>query len=334
MTPKAELRPPNNTQRNWKGACVMLNLSQYIRPLGLAVAVAAVVVPATLHAFDVDNSPEQKGRIHAEKVPEAVAALSKDYKFVKDGTFTVAENVGSLPLISFASDSKTVIGNEPDIAQLIADSLGLKLEIVNVAWPDWPLGLVSGKFDAVISNVTVTEARKEKFDFSTYRQDVLGYYVKKDSPIKSITEPKDVAGLKVIVSSGTNQEQILLNWIKKNKEAGLAATEIQYYDDPSVRRLAIQSGRADVDLEPNAFEAFYTAQKGDERLVGILNGGWPLSAEIAATTKKGAGIAEAITIALNAQIKNGNYAKVLARWGLSAEAVQTSRTNPPGLPKS
>jgi polar amino acid transport system substrate-binding protein len=233
-----------------------------------------------------------------------------------------------------ATDTKTVVGNEPDIAQLVADSLGLKLELVSVAWPDWPLGLASGRFDAVISNVTVTEARKEKFDFSTYRQDVLGYYVKSDSPIKSITEPKDIAGLKVIVDSGTSQEHILLDWVKRNKEAGLAPTDVQYYDDTAVRELAIQSGRADAYLAPNAFEAFKAAQTGKTRLVGIINGGWPQSAEIAVTTRKGSGLAEAITIALNAQIKNGNYAKVLERWGLTSEGVQTSRTNPPGLPKS
>ena len=51
-------------------------------------------------------------------------------------------------------------------------------------------------------------------------------------------------------------------------------------------------------------------------------------------TRKGAGIAEAITAALNAQINNGNYAKALARWSLSAEAIQESRINPPGLPRS
>jgi polar amino acid transport system substrate-binding protein len=138
----------------------------------------------------------------------------------------------------------------------------------------------------------------------------------------------------VIVSSGTNQEQILLNWAKKNKEAGLQPTEIQYYDDSAVRHLALESGRADADLEPNATEAVYAAQNGKTRLVGVVSGGWPLTAEIAVATKKGSGLADAITIALNAQIKNGNYARVLERWGLTAEHIDQSRTNPPGLPKS
>ena len=313
----------------------MIKLPRIVSSLARAAAIGALLAPTALYALTPDLSPEQKGRLRAEKVPAAIAAISKDHKFVTDGVLTVATSPFELPLDALATDTKTPIGNEPDIAQLIADSLGLKLEIVPVAWPDWPLGLVSGKFDAVISNVTVTEARKEKFDFSTYRVDALGFYVKADNDkIKAITEPKDVAGLKVIVSSGTNQEQILLNWVRKNKEAGLPPTEIQYYDDSAVRHLALESGRADADLEPNATEAFYALQNGKTRLVGVVNGGWPLSAEIAVATKKGGGLADAITIALNEQIKNGAYAKVLEHWGLVSEGVPASRTNPPGLPKS
>jgi polar amino acid transport system substrate-binding protein len=311
----------------------MSRSSKYVAAAIKVAAFAAVLAPTALYALTPDLSPEQKGRPRAEKVPEAIAAIAKDFKFANDGALTVATTPFELPLDAYATDTKTAIGNEPDIAQLIADSLGLKL--VPVAWPDWPLGLASGKFDAVISNVTVTEARKEKFDFSTYRHDVLGFYVKADNKtIEAISEPKDVAGLKVIVSSGTNQEQILLNWAKKNKEAGLQPTEIQYYDDSAVRHLAIESGRADADLEPNATEAFYAVQNGKTRLVGVVSGGWPLTAEIAVATKKGSGLADAITLALNAQIKNGNYAKVLERWGLTAEHIDQSRTNPPGLPKS
>jgi polar amino acid transport system substrate-binding protein len=39
-------------------------------------------------------------------------------------------------------------------------------------------------------------------------------------------------------------------------------------------------------------------------------------------------------VSLNAQIKNGNYAKALSRWNLGSEAIEVARTNPPGLPKN
>lgn len=69
-------------------------------------------------------------------------------------------------------------------------------------------------------------------------------------------------------------------------------------------------------------------------MVGIASGGWPLTAEIAVTTRKGGGLADAITVALNDLIKNGKYGEVLKRWSLGAEAVDKAQTNPPGLPKS
>jgi polar amino acid transport system substrate-binding protein len=286
------------------------------------------------HAQEVDLSPEQKGRIRAEKVEAAVKLVPANFKFVTAGKLTVATNPGRLPLGDYASDAKTPIGSEPDIAQLVADSLGLQLELVPVAWEDWPLGVSSGKYDAVISNVTVTEARKEKFDFSSYRNDLLGFYVASNSKVTSISKPEDVAGLKVIVGAATNQEQILLKWIEQNKAKGLAATDVQYYDDQAVLDLALQSGRADVYLGPNATSAYQAAAVKKTKLVGTFSGGWPESAEIAVVTKKGAGIADAFTAALNAQIKNGNYTKALARWNLGSEAITESRTNPPGLPKS
>jgi polar amino acid transport system substrate-binding protein len=206
----------------------------------------------------------------------------------------VGTTTGRLPFAAYATDTRTPVGNAPDIAQLVADSLGRKLELVSTAWADWPLGLQSGKFDVVVSNVTVTEERKEKFDFSTYRNDQLGIYVKSDSKLGAIKEPKDIAGLKVIVQASTNQEQIVLRWNKQNIAAGLKPVEIQYYDDDVVQRLAIQSGRADAYVGPNAIAA-YEARDGKTKLAGVFSGGWPLNAEIAVTSRKGSGIADAIT---------------------------------------
>src|SRR5690606_13479919 len=132
---------------------------------GLFTATAALIPVA--HAQEVDLSPEQKGRVRAGKLEEAFKLLPAGYRFIADGKLTVATVPFRLPLVDYASDTKTPIGVEPDIAQLVADSLGLELQLVPIAWVDWPLGLTSGKYVAVASNITVTEARKEKFDFSS-----------------------------------------------------------------------------------------------------------------------------------------------------------------------
>ncbi|WP_414492221.1 ABC transporter substrate-binding protein [Stenotrophomonas maltophilia] len=263
--------------------------------------------------------------------PKAQGLIPAGYRFVTPGAFTVATHPGQLPLADYGTDSKDVVGIEPDIARLIADALGLKLVIVPVAWADWPLGLESGKYDAVLSNVTVTEERKKKFDFSSYRYDLLGIYTRTDGPIQKIEKPADVAGLKVVVGASTNQDQILRQWDQQNIAAGLKPVEYQYFDDAVVGRLAVITGRADVSFEPNATGA-YSARDGKVRRVGLFPGGWPNAAAISVTTRKGSGLAVAVTQALNTQIGSGTYAQALKRWNVAEEAVPQSQTNPPGLP--
>ncbi|WP_152044840.1 ABC transporter substrate-binding protein [Aureimonas psammosilenae] len=307
--------------------------AQRARRVATVLLLIAPAGPAFADA-GFDFSPEQPGRLHAERVQAAADAIPKDFPFVRPGHLTVAVNpAGGPPIATYATDAATVIGADPDFASLVADSLGLTLDLVPVAWADWPLGMTSGKYDAVISNVGVTEQRKEKFDFSTYRQGLHGFFVKKGSGIATIAEPKDIAGLRIIVGAGTNQERILLEWDKRNVDAGLKPAELQYFDDEATSLVALQSGRADVIVQPNGQLVFIAARDGNIGRVGTLSAGWPERSDVAIVTKKGSGLADALTVAANALIENGLYAKALDRWGLSEEALPRSETNPRGLPK-
>jgi len=271
--------------------------------------------------------------INAPKSPEAVAKIPANFKFVEPGTLTVALAVlGSAPPFGlYARDNKTVIGSEADIARLVADGLGLKLKVVPASWEDWPLGVTSGKYDAAIYNITVTKDRKTKFDFATYREDTLGFYVKSDSKITSIQSAPDIAGKRIIVGSGTNQEAVLLAWDKENQAKGLPALKPQYVTDDAAATLAIQSGRADATFGPNVTGAYKALLTGKTKLVGTVPGGWPKTANIAVTLKKGNGLVDAVQASLNSAIDNGTYLQVLNRWGESVEKIDHSEINPPGL---
>ena len=77
-----------------------------------------------------------------------------------------------------------------------------------------------------------------------------------------------MAGKRIIVGSGTNQEAILLRWDAENKKNGLKPVEFQYYDDDSASSLALQSGRADLTFGPNAGAAYKAAKDGKTKQVG------------------------------------------------------------------
>jgi polar amino acid transport system substrate-binding protein len=311
-------------------ATTVLGLAACSDP-GAAAAGDTSAAPSSSSGVKQFNLSPQQDRIRATVDAAAAALVPDDIK--KDGKLTVAVSPFAAPLAVYATDNKTPVGNEVDIAVALAESLGLEADIVPTAWADWPLGVDSGKYEAVLSNVTVTEERKLKFDFASYREDKLGFYAKADSSITKVESAPDVAGKRVIVGSGTNQEAILLRWDEENKKNGLKPVEFQYYDDDSASQLAVQSGRADLTFGPNATAAYKAASDAKTKLVGLVDGGWPLKASIAVTTKKDNGFAAAAQAGLNHLIQDGSYTKILDRWGLSAEAVAKSELNPAGLPK-
>jgi polar amino acid transport system substrate-binding protein len=279
----------------------------------------------------VNTSPEQN-RVRAEKV-DAIAALVPQ-AIRERGQLVVGTTGTAGPPLSFrADDDTTVIGVEPDVAQLVADVLGLQLRLEPTSWENLFLAVESGQYDAGFSNITVTEERKDKYDFATYRVDTVSFEVRKDSPIQRIAEPKDVAGLTISVSSGTNQEEILVGWDEQNRAAGLAPVNFQYYQSSGDYYLALDSGRIDAYFGPNPTLAYHAAVGGTTRIVGSVSGGGDVKADIAAMTRKDNGLVRALNEALNTVVQNGRYAEVLGRWNLSSEAVPASEVNPPGLPR-
>jgi polar amino acid transport system substrate-binding protein len=281
--------------------------------------------PATTAARNgvvYNTSPDQQ-RIRAKKIDELAAKVPA--LIGKDGKLTVATTAGSIPLSFHATDDKTAIGSELDIAQLVADKLGLDLDIQVTSWENWPLKTQSGDFEAVFSNVGINKDRVKLFDFASYRAAYMGFEAKKTSSY-DIKGADDISGLKVSVGSGTNQEKILLAWNKELEDKGQAPATLQYYSSDADTILALSSGRTDLNIAPYPSTVYRENTRDDLKIVGKVNAGWPSETLVAVPTLKGNGLAPAITAALNSAIKDGSYAKVLDRWGLSEEALPESTT--------
>lgn len=273
----------------------------------------------------VDTSPEQAGRVSTDAAPDAVALVPADV--AEDGRLTVGvAGAGEPPLGFLADDNQTVVGSEVDLASLVAETLGLELEVVNVSWEQWPLALQSGDLEAVFSNVGVNAERLELFDFATYREGVMAFSAAQGSDLE-ISEAADVAGLTVAVGSGTNQERILLDWDAQNVAAGLEPAQLEYFASSGDTLLALQSGRIDAFLGPNP-TAVYQESVGDLEVVGTVNAGWPNTTFVAATTLKGNGLVDAVEAGLQHTFDDGSYARTLERWGLAGEAVDAPEVNP------
>ena len=63
-------------------------------------------------------------------------------------------------------EGENVVGVDVDIAQDIADGLGVDLEVINVAFDSLSMYLENGEADLALAAITVTEDRAESMEFS------------------------------------------------------------------------------------------------------------------------------------------------------------------------
>lgn len=243
---------------------------------------------------------------------------------------------GFPPLAYTGDDNETLTGSEPDFGRLVAAVLGLKPVVSNATWDNLFVGIDTGATDVGFSNITVTEKRKEKYDFASYRGDNLGFQTLASNDWEFDGDYENLAGLTVATSSGTNQEKILLEW-KAKLEAEGKTLDVVYFPDANSITLALASGQIDAQFNPNPGIAYQNtaSQSGANptRTAGVFSGaGETLDGLIAATVKKDSGLAQPIADAINFLIDNGQYAQLLTAYGLEDEAVTESLVNPPGLP--
>ena len=288
--------------------------------------------PAADQAVQFNLGPDQN-RVSTAKVDSIAAEVPQA---IRDrGTLLVTGSAGTAPPLRFyATDDTTLIGSEVDFAYLIGDVLGLDVETSAADWAQNYVRIDSGEVDAFNSNVTVTEERKEKYDFATYRLDTLALETQRDTDW-TVNDRKDLAGKIIAVGSGTNQEKILVDWNDANVAEGLAPIDIKYFQNSTDYYLALSSGRIDGYFGPNPTAQYHVASAGETKVIGTFSGaGDALQGEIAVLTKKDNGLVKAFADAINHTIENGTYQQVIDRWNLGSESVTTSEVNPPGLPKT
>ena len=146
------------------------------------------------------------------------------------------------PPYEYVEDGK-IVGIDAEIAALIADKLGMELEIVDVAFDSIIPGVQSGKYDMGMAGLTVNEERLEKVNFSTsYATGIQAVIVKEGSDIKTID---DIAGKKIGVQTSTTGD------IYATGDYGEDA--ITRYDNGAVAVQALLADKVDcviIDNEP------------------------------------------------------------------------------------
>jgi cystine transport system substrate-binding protein len=120
---------------------------------------------------------------------------------------------GTYPPFSFQDENGKLAGFEVELSELLAKELGVKAKVQPTKWDGILAALESKRLDVVINQVTISEERKKKYDFSEpYTVSGIQALVLKKKAELNIKTAADLAGKKVGVGLGTNYEQ----WVKQD----------------------------------------------------------------------------------------------------------------------
>lgn len=209
------------------------------------------------------SKKEAKGEIDASKYSAEIKTIV-DKGVLKVGVKNAVVGFGYQDLLS-----KEYKGLEISIAKKIAETLGVEIEFTPVTAATRTGLLDSGDIDAVLATFTITDERKQSWDFSTpYFTDYVTVLVENKSNITSL---KDLLNKKVGVSSGSTSARALVQAMidnkiisgdNFNKDAFDASTwtegvSFKQYDDYPTISTALSAGEVDAFCVDKSILAIY-----------------------------------------------------------------------------
>ncbi|WP_369276399.1 ABC transporter substrate-binding protein [Streptomyces sp. R11] len=260
------------------------------------------------------------------KVDSAAALLPADVR--KAGKLRVGSSIGFPPGAYYPNGTdKAPAGQDIDLADAVAKVLGVGLERQDASFEAILPALGSGKYDFGTGNFGVTAERLKTIDFVTYINDGQGFAVKKgNTALKSkVTDLTQLCGLTIGTGAGTTFEATLTAQKGVCAKAGRKPYDVKVYSENAATLTALQQGRIDVIMSTINGLRYQAAQAASQTtFLGEYH-----RLDVGFAFKKGSPLTKAFQAAVNELIRNGTYARILAKWGTSASAIETSRVNPP-----
>lgn len=156
------------------------------------------------------------------------ATKSKIDQIKEKGELVIGTDPAWAPFEYIGADGE-VAGADIELAQDIADALGVKLTIVSAAFDSLPTYLENNEVDMLLSAMSVTEERKETIAFSVPYTVAQQYIIVKEDNTE-VTVLDDLAGKNIGVHLGTTGDFLVSDEI--NVEGGVlyetGATVQQY----------------------------------------------------------------------------------------------------------
>ena len=267
----------------------MKNLSILKKMLLLALSAAMLLTVLTGCGSGETAAPqdEQATEAQAEEQPAAEASTLLEQIKAK-GKLVVGTEAQYAPY-EFKDLDANFVGCDMWLAQQIADSLGVELEIVDMSFAGIIPAVQSGQVDLGIAAFTNTPERAEEIDFSDLYETSAQLLIVKTGNADTYSTKEALAGQKVGAQKGTIQSQLIQSALPDSELFELEkypalALEVQNGNiaglvvDQAVGESLVANSNGELEVssfefsaEEASFGKSVVIAKGNEDLVAAVN---------------------------------------------------------------
>ena len=254
----------------------------------LALTTAALAA-VTLAACGGSSSD----RASSEADPLAALQESGVLRVATEGTYS--------PFTFHDAKTNELTGYDVEVVRAVAEKMGVEAEFSETPFDAIFAGLEAGRTDVVANQVSITDERKAKYDFSTPYTVSTGVVVTRADD-SSVTSLADVKGK-------TSAQSVTSNFAQTAKAAGAELEPVEGFTQAVT---LLKQGRVDVTINDNLAVLDYLKTTGDK--------GVKISAETQDRTEqalafsKDSGLTEAADEALEELRADGTLTKISTKW--------------------
>ena len=180
-------------------------------------------------------------------------------KIIQSGELRVGMEPGYMPF-EMKDKKGNIIGYDVDMARQMAKEMGVKLTLVPTSWDGIIAGLITNKFDIIMSGMTITQQRNLKVNFSD-PYIVVGQTIMMRKDLEATVKTAkdlDKPEYTIVTKLGVTGEIATKKFFKKAK--------IVTFETEADAAAEVLSGRADAMVYDQPYNVLFMSNKGKDKL--------------------------------------------------------------------
>jgi len=168
----------------------------------------------------------------------------------------VVAHEASFPPMEFIDDSGAMVGFDIDVIDAVAKASGLKVEHRNVAWDGIFGALKTGEADVIASSVTITDERKQQFDFTRPYYNAGQSLLVRTGQEAQFPNLDSLKGKTIGVQIGTTGGEYV---------TGLGGLNLKQYNTAGMAIIDLANGQVDAVIIDKLVADYHAAKKPEFR---------------------------------------------------------------------